>query len=202
MPGESEAHEPPDMWSRSRPHDRRERLFGGSGAVLVWSLCDSGPRPPFGAVLACELEAAGSVGPHVQQEFAEVLIVVEGQGVARVGGSPMAIQPGVVVELPLGQNQSLANAHRISTSDGILSTPPATRRDFGRDFRRRVCAAVADDPRAEFRRVCGFGSFNHEWIPNRPSLLQKTDRSTAPRALEPARIRGDSACSHRAAFPK
>jgi mannose-6-phosphate isomerase-like protein (cupin superfamily) len=110
MPGESDSHDLHDLWNRSRPHDRRESLFGGSRAVLVWSLCDSGPRPPFGAILACELEAAGSVGAHVQQEFAEVLIVVEGQGVARVGGSPKVIQPGVVVEVPLGQTLALENA--------------------------------------------------------------------------------------------
>jgi mannose-6-phosphate isomerase-like protein (cupin superfamily) len=98
------------MWNRSRPHDRRERLFGGSGAVLVWNLCDSGPQPPFGAILACELEGAGSVGTHLQQEFAEVLIVLEGEGVARVGGSPVSIEPGVVLELPLGQTLALENA--------------------------------------------------------------------------------------------
>jgi mannose-6-phosphate isomerase-like protein (cupin superfamily) len=98
------------MWNRSRPHDRRERLFGGKGAVWVWSLCDSGPQPPFGAILACELEGAGSVGTHLQQEFAEVLIVAEGEGVARVGGSPVVLQPGVVLEIPLGQTLALENA--------------------------------------------------------------------------------------------
>ena len=97
------------MWNRSRPHDRRERLFGGSGAVLVWNLCDADPQPPFDAILACELEAAGSVGAHLQQEFSEVVIVVEGEGVARVGGSPVIMQPGVVVELPLGQTLALEN---------------------------------------------------------------------------------------------
>jgi mannose-6-phosphate isomerase-like protein (cupin superfamily) len=98
------------MWNRSRPHDRRERLFGGGGAVLVWNLCDAGPRPPFGAVLACELEGGGSVGAHVQRDFAEVLIVVEGEGVARVGDAPVVMQPGAVVELPLGQTLALENA--------------------------------------------------------------------------------------------
>jgi mannose-6-phosphate isomerase-like protein (cupin superfamily) len=97
------------MWNLSRPHDRRERLFGGRGAVLVWSLCDSGPRPPFGAILACELEEAGSVGTHLQQEFAEVVIVVEGEGVAQVGGAPIVMQPGVVLEIPLGQTLTLEN---------------------------------------------------------------------------------------------
>ena len=109
MPDESDGRELPNMWNRSLPHDRRERLFGGSGSVLVWSLCASGPRPPFGAILACELEGAGSVGAHLQQEFAEVLIVVEGEGVARVGVSPIAMQPGVVLEIPLGQTLALEN---------------------------------------------------------------------------------------------
>jgi mannose-6-phosphate isomerase-like protein (cupin superfamily) len=97
------------MWNRSRPHDRRERLFGGRGAVLVWSLCDSGPRLPFGAVLACELEALGSVGVHVQEELAEVVITVEGEGVARVNGAPIALQSGTVVEVPLGHTLTLEN---------------------------------------------------------------------------------------------
>ncbi len=97
------------MWNRSQPHDRRERLFGGRGAVLVWSLCDVGPAPPFGAVLACELEAGGSVGAHVQQEFAEVVIVLEGEGVALIGAALRALQPGVVVELALGQTLALEN---------------------------------------------------------------------------------------------
>ncbi|HEY2728826.1 MAG TPA: cupin domain-containing protein [Polyangia bacterium] len=98
------------VWNRSRPHDRRERLFGGSGAVLVWNLCAAEPAPPFGAILACELEGGGSVGLHVQQEFAEVLIVVEGEGVVRVGGAPMAVHAGVVVQVPLGETLALENA--------------------------------------------------------------------------------------------
>jgi uncharacterized cupin superfamily protein len=75
------------------PHDRRERLFGGSGAVL-----------------ACELEGGSSVGPHRQEEFAEVLIALEGEGVARVGDAPRVLRPGVVVELALGQTLALENA--------------------------------------------------------------------------------------------
>jgi quercetin dioxygenase-like cupin family protein len=97
------------VWNRSHTHDRRERLFGGDGAVLVWNLCDASPAPPFGAVLACELEGGGRVGPHVQQEFAEVVIVVEGEGTARVAGSPVTLQPGVVVQVPLGQVLALEN---------------------------------------------------------------------------------------------
>jgi uncharacterized cupin superfamily protein len=98
------------MWDRARPHDRRERLFGGRGAVLVWNLGDAAPNPPFAAILACELEGGGSVGTHLQQEFAEVVIVVEGEGVARVGGSSLPIQSGAVVQLPLGQTLALENA--------------------------------------------------------------------------------------------
>jgi mannose-6-phosphate isomerase-like protein (cupin superfamily) len=98
------------VWNRDRLHDRREGLFGGSGVVLVWNLCDEGPTPPFGAVLACELEGGGSVGDHLQQELAEVVIVIEGEGVARAGGSPVALRPGVVVEVPLGRTLAIENA--------------------------------------------------------------------------------------------
>ncbi|HEV3031766.1 MAG TPA: cupin domain-containing protein [Polyangia bacterium] len=98
------------MWNRARPHDRRERLFGGGGAVLVWNLCAAKTALPFGAILACELEGGGSVGLHLQQEFAEVLIVVEGEGVARVGESPIAVHAGVVVQIPLGETLALENA--------------------------------------------------------------------------------------------
>jgi len=97
------------VWNQSNPHDHRERLFGGRGAVRVWNLCDANPRPPFGAILACELEAGGSVGPHVQQEFAEVVIVLEGEGTARVGEAPLGLQPGVVAQIPLGQTLALEN---------------------------------------------------------------------------------------------
>ena len=103
------------MWNRSRPHDRRERLFGGAGAVLVWNLCDADPRPPFGAVLACELEGGASVGTHVQQELAEIVIVLEGQGVAHVAGAPEVLQPGAVVQIPLG--------HTLAIEDGSPSQP-------------------------------------------------------------------------------
>ena len=77
--------------------------------MLVWNLCAAEPRPPFSAILACELEGGGIVGAHRQQESAEVLIVVEGEGVARVGESPVTLHPGVVVELPLGQTLALEN---------------------------------------------------------------------------------------------
>jgi len=97
------------VWNRSQPHDRREQLFGGRGAVLVWSLCADGPRPPFGAVLACELEGGSSVGTHLQQELAEIVIVVEGQGVAQVAGAPVTLHPGAVVEVPLGHTLALVN---------------------------------------------------------------------------------------------
>jgi mannose-6-phosphate isomerase-like protein (cupin superfamily) len=61
------------VWNRARPHVRREGLFGGRGAVLVWNL-------------------------------------VEGEGVAPVGGSPVPVQSGAVVQLPLGQALALENA--------------------------------------------------------------------------------------------
>lgn len=96
------------MWNRDAPHDVRSGLFGGRGSVRVWN---SIPQPiaPFRAVLACELEPGGSVGPHVQAEFAELVIVVSGAGQAKVGERSHVLASGVVIELPLGDTLSLEN---------------------------------------------------------------------------------------------
>ena len=96
------------MWNRDLPHDVRQALFGGSGAVRVWSLV-AGPRAPFAAVLACELDPGGRVGAHVQQLHAEVVIVVEGEGRVSVNGAVALVGPGGVVELPLGETLALEN---------------------------------------------------------------------------------------------
>jgi uncharacterized cupin superfamily protein len=97
------------IWDRSRPHDRRERLFGGRGEVRVWSLGAAAPRRPFGAVLACELEAGATVGPHVQSNLSEIVVVLEGEGTATVDGTPAAVGAGSVVELPLAKTLALEN---------------------------------------------------------------------------------------------
>lgn len=91
--------------------DRREALFGGRGEVRVWSLLDQVPAP-FDSVLGCELDAGGQVGAHVQEDCAEVVIVTEGEGEARVSGAPVTLTPGVVVPLPLGASLELSNSSR------------------------------------------------------------------------------------------
>jgi quercetin dioxygenase-like cupin family protein len=98
------------MWNREREHERREALFGGRGAVRVWDLSTGAPPPPFTVVLACELEPGGSVGPHVQQEDEELVIVLEGHGAAYVDRQQLLLEPGSVVGLPLGRSLSLENA--------------------------------------------------------------------------------------------
>jgi hypothetical protein len=96
------------MWDRRVSHDRRESLFGGRGAVCVWSLAGQ-PMRPFTALLACELEPGSSVGPHVQAEFPECVIVIEGHGAAHVAEVPQPLEPGTVVFLPLGSTLALEN---------------------------------------------------------------------------------------------
>jgi quercetin dioxygenase-like cupin family protein len=98
------------MFDRSKPHDCRERLFSGRAAVRVWNLAPRGPQPPFGAVLACELEPGGSVGVHVQEHFPEIVVGLEGHGTARVDGAPFELRPGALVELALGKTLALENA--------------------------------------------------------------------------------------------
>jgi quercetin dioxygenase-like cupin family protein len=89
--------------------DRREALFGGQGAVLVWDLMRGQALEPFSAVLGCELEPGASVGPHVQQRDPEIVICLEGRGTAKVNGQAHALEPGAVVALPHGSTLALAN---------------------------------------------------------------------------------------------
>lgn len=96
------------MWAGQGEPDRRQDMFGGTGEVRVWSLLKEA-LPPFDCVLGCELDAGGCVGAHVQDRCAEVVIVTEGHGEARVGDRAIALRPGVVVPLPLGLPLSLTN---------------------------------------------------------------------------------------------
>lgn len=96
------------LFDREAPHDCRQALFGGSGAVRVWSLVAS-PMSPFTAVLACELEAGGRVGAHVQEQYPEIVIGLTGRGTAFVEGRPQPLTPGAVVELPRGYTLAFDN---------------------------------------------------------------------------------------------
>jgi quercetin dioxygenase-like cupin family protein len=69
----------------------------------------NGEAPPFTAILSCELSPGGSVGPHVQQEFSEVVVGVEGRGEATVDGHAHALFAGDVVHLPLGSVLAIQN---------------------------------------------------------------------------------------------
>lgn len=84
-------------------------LFGGQGAVYVWNLLPA-PLDPFSAVLGCELEPGGSVGRHVQQRDPEIVVCIEGDGVATVGDVEHAMFPGSAVGLPHGQTLAIRNA--------------------------------------------------------------------------------------------
>ena len=96
------------LWDRNLPHDARHALFGGQGAVRVWALVNA-PAPPFTAVLACELEPGGSVGPHVQEHFPELVLGIAGAGTVRVDGVASPFGAGQVVELARGRTLALAN---------------------------------------------------------------------------------------------
>lgn len=88
---------------------RREALFGGRGAVRVWDLLGARAAAPFTAALFCELDPGGSVGRHVQEEFAELVIGLEGEGEARVDDRAYPLGPGEVVHLPLGAILAIEN---------------------------------------------------------------------------------------------
>jgi quercetin dioxygenase-like cupin family protein len=83
-------------------------LFGGVGEVRVWSLLQ-GASAPFTAALSCELAPAASVGPHVQEEFPELVIGVAGEGEAKVNGVPHPLGALRAVHLPLGAALEIVN---------------------------------------------------------------------------------------------
>lgn len=64
---------------------------------------------PFTAGLACELAPGGRVGAHRQEEFAELVIGVAGQGEARVNGAALVLEPASVVYVPLGAVLEIEN---------------------------------------------------------------------------------------------
>lgn len=83
-------------------------LFGGVGQVRVASLLH-GASPPFTAALRCELAPAGRVGSHVQQEFAELVVGVAGEGEAKVNGVPHRLSAARAVHVPFGAVLEIAN---------------------------------------------------------------------------------------------
>lgn len=92
-----------------RPPARRDGLFGGRGAVHVWDLLGGVGAEPFTAVLYCELDPGGSVGRHVQEQYPEIVVGIDGQGEARVDDRPYRLAPGDVVHLPLGSVLAIEN---------------------------------------------------------------------------------------------
>ncbi|HEY2733752.1 MAG TPA: cupin domain-containing protein [Polyangiales bacterium] len=102
------------MPNPKNPEIVRSDLFGGIGSVRVTSLL-SGAAEPFTAILSCELAASGSVGPHRQEEFPEIILGCAGSGVATIDGVAHPLEPGDALFLPLGavlaiENRSSASA--------------------------------------------------------------------------------------------
>lgn len=91
------------------PNDIRSALFGGKGSVGVWDLLAGRPFAPFSAALACELEAGGSVGRHMQQRDPELLLCAQGDGEILVDGKARPFTPGEVALLPHGSSLEIRN---------------------------------------------------------------------------------------------
>ena len=96
------------LCDRSLPHDLRQSLFGGQGAVRVWALT-ARPALPFTAVLLCELEQGASVGRHLQEQYPEIVVAVSGSGTVEVNGVGAAFAPGNVIELAQGHTLAISN---------------------------------------------------------------------------------------------
>ncbi|HGG57000.1 MAG TPA: hypothetical protein ENK31_04305 [Nannocystis exedens] len=93
----------------------RNDLFGGKGAVKLWSLLRSSAEP-FTAVLACVLDPGGHVGGHSQRSFPEIVIGLAGTGVVTINGIKQPLGTGDCVYLPLGGVMEIKN---YSDSEGL-----------------------------------------------------------------------------------
>ena len=98
-----------DDASRTPPTWTREALFGGRGTVTVRDWLRGAQAPPFGAVLRCTLSPGGSVGRHRQEALPEIVVGLDGDGVAEVDGVERRLGPGDVVHLPLGSVLAIRN---------------------------------------------------------------------------------------------
>ena len=87
---------------------QRSDLFSGTGTVTIWNILKQA-QEPFSAVLWCELEIGGFVGPHMQQRDPELIICLSGQGMAKVNGKRHELITGELVSLPLGATLSIHN---------------------------------------------------------------------------------------------
>ncbi len=88
---------------------RRTELFGGTFSVDVWDVLGRTPAAPFTAVLWCELEPGGSVGRHRQEQHPEIIVGIDGRGVATVDDTERPIERGTMVHLPLGSVLAIRN---------------------------------------------------------------------------------------------
>jgi quercetin dioxygenase-like cupin family protein len=98
----------PEALANAGPPFVQTNLFGGVGEVRVWSLV-RGAAEPFTAVLSCELAPGGSVGAHVQQEYPELLLGIDGEGEASVDGRKQRVGALSALYLPLGAVLQIVN---------------------------------------------------------------------------------------------
>lgn len=99
------------LFEKNFGHWVKSDLFGGKGDVHVADLLGRSAAPPFQAVLGCELEAAGRVGLHRQEQLDEIVVCVGGKGVVTVGKDPpIDFVPGAVAYVRLGTTLQIENA--------------------------------------------------------------------------------------------
>jgi quercetin dioxygenase-like cupin family protein len=101
-------------WIEGRAASVREALFGGVGAVRVWDALGATAAGPFRAALACELDPGGSVGRHRQQQFAELVIGIDGDGEVGVDRVARDLKAGVAVFVPFGAVLSIRNRSAVA----------------------------------------------------------------------------------------
>ena len=67
------------------------------------------PSDPAASIARARVEPGVATQPHRLRGVVERYLIIEGEGVASVGGVESAVRPGDVVVIPAGVPQSIAN---------------------------------------------------------------------------------------------
>ncbi len=79
---------------------------------------------PHCQVVVMSIQAGGEIGEEVHDNVDQVLVCVEGEGLALLDGERSAVHPGHLVHVPAGTRHNLANAGSGALKLYTIYAPP------------------------------------------------------------------------------
>jgi mannose-6-phosphate isomerase-like protein (cupin superfamily) len=79
---------------------------------------------PHCQVVVMSIPVGGEIGEEVHDDVDQVLVCVEGEGLAVLGGERSAVHPGHLVHVPAGARHNLVNAGPVDLKLYTVYAPP------------------------------------------------------------------------------